>query len=398
MCLLALASCGSPTAPTPPSRHISLPAADLSAGQIGEEVVLSFTLPQRTTDGKPVGKNLQILLYRQFRKEELPPATAEQASGLAGEELGQKLFGEAKSVVEWTGEELDRLAVGRVMQYSDRIPVEDLKAHSGEWAVYGVLARNRKGRSAGFSNVIAVRVYPAPAPPVNVIARTVEAGVELSWSPPSQTTSGTPIASLGPFHIYRSKPGEKEEWELVADAANSPWIDTGVEYGKTYRYAVRAVAQYGSDAVESDASPEASITPRDVFPPKAPEGLVGVPILAAYGGPAIELSWEPNTESDLAGYNIYRSEESKPSPRGIGARDGAGYQKQNATLVLGSAYRDDTVEVGKTYVYAVTAVDNAGNESKPSAGTSASVPGEQTPPQASGARGLGNRNRTEALP
>ncbi len=308
------------------------------------------------------------------------------------------VFGDAKPVVEWAGEDLDKLAVGRIAQYSDRIAVEDLKAHAGEWAVYGVLARNRKGRSAGFSNLIALRVYPAPAPPENFLVRNVEAGVELSWTPPSQTTSGTAIVSPGPFHIYRSTPGEKEEWKLLAEAANSPWTDTATEYGKTYRYAIRAVGQYGPDSVESDASAAVSITPQDVFPPKAPEGLVGVPILAALGGPAIELSWQPNTEADLAGYNIYRSELPEP-------RDGPGYQKQNAKLILGPAYRDDTAEVGKTYFYTVTAVDKMGNESERAAEAAASVPAEQRPPlprslgaKASGARSQDNQNRTEALP
>ncbi len=353
--------------------------------------MLSFTLPQRTTDGKPVGKNLQIFLYRQFRKEELPPPKAEETPQAGGEELAQELFGEAKPIMEWSGEELDRLATGHAMQYQDRISVEDLKAHSGEWAVYGVLARNRKGQSAGFSNLIAVRVYPAPAPPANVIARNVEAGVELSWSTPSQTTSGTPITSLGPFHIYRSqpaatgKPGEKEEWQLVGEPASSPWTDTRVEYGQLYRYEVRAVAQYGADTLESDASAVISITPQDVFPPKSPEGLIAVPVLAAYGGPAIELSWQPNAESDLAGYNIYRGELPK-------LRDGAGYRKLNATLILGPAYRDDTVEVGKNYFYRVTAVDRAGNESNPSAEISASVPAETQPPEGSGARSPANRH------
>lgn len=378
-CLLALVACGSPTAPTPPSRHIPEAAGDLSARQMGEAVVLSFTLPRRTTDGKAVGRNLQILLYRQFRKEELPPPPAMLAQArrggaaeAAGEDLGQRLFGDAKPIVEWAGGDLERLAAGQMAQYSDRIAVADLKAHSGEWAVYGVLARNKKGRSAGFSNLIALRIYPAPAPPGNFLARNVEAGVELSWTPPSETTSGTAIASAGPFPIYRSTPGEKEEWELLAEAANSPWTDTATEYGKTYRYTIRAVARYGPDLVESDASARLTITPQDIFPPKAPEGLVGVPILAAFGGPAIELSWQPNTEADLAGYNIYRSEPPKP-------RDGGGYQRRNAKLIPGPAYRDDTVEAGKTYSYAVAAVDRAGNESEPSAEATASVPAEQQP-------------------
>jgi fibronectin type 3 domain-containing protein len=178
-----------------------------------------------------------------------------------------------------------------------------------------------------------------------------------------QTTSGTVIPSLGRFLIYRSIANGKEEWASVAEAANPPWIDTSIEYGKTYRYAMRAVAQYGADTVASDMSLAVSIAPQDVFPPRTPEGLVAVPIPAAFGGLAMELSWQPNADTDLAGYNVYRSEQS-----------GSGYRKLNVELNLGPAFSDRTAEVGKTYFYIVAAVDKAGNESKPSAEVSAIIP------------------------
>jgi fibronectin type 3 domain-containing protein len=366
--VLVLAACGSPTAPTPPSRRIPESVRDLTARQIGEEVRLSLTLPRWTTDGKPVGKNLRILLYRQFANEP-PPSTASAPQVSAVEpgsmDRGQGLFRDARPVAEWEGAELERLVAGQRLEYADRISLEDLKAHAGEWAVYGVLASNRKGRSAGFSNLISLRIYPAPAPPQSVTARNVETGVELSWIPPMQTTSGTAIPSLGRFLIYRSTADGKEEWASVAEAANPPWIDTSIEYGKTYRYAMRALAQYGANTVAGDMSLAVSITPQDVFPPRTPEGLVAVPIPAAFGGPAIELSWQPNADTDLAGYNVYRSQQS-----------GAGYRKLNVEPILGPAFSDRTAEVGKTYFYVVAAVDKAGNESKPSAEVSAVIPTE----------------------
>ena len=61
---------------------------------------------------------------------------------------------------------------------------------------------------------------------------------------------------------------------------------------------------------------------------------------------SVSLDWDDNTESHLAGYNVYRSTTS-----------GSGYSKLNSSLVSNSNYTDDTATNGNTYYYVVTAVD-----------------------------------------
>lgn len=85
----------------------------------------------------------------------------------------------------------------------------------------------------------------------------------------------------------------------------------------------------------------------DTTPPAAPTGLA-----ATGGNGVVNLDWNDNGESDLAGYNVHRSTTS-----------GGPYTKINASLVAASTYSDTTVTNGTTYYYVVTAVDTSNNES-----------------------------------
>ena len=101
----------------------------------------------------------------------------------------------------------------------------------------------------------------------------------------------------------------------------------------------------------------------DVFPPDVPTGLAAVASGAEAGNKAsIDLSWQPNTEADLAGYAVYRRE-------ALGA-----WQRISKELIQGPAYRDLDVEPGHRYSYAVTVLDQGGHES------ARSVEAEETAP------------------
>jgi fibronectin type 3 domain-containing protein len=78
--------------------------------------------------------------------------------------------------------------------------------------------------------------------------------------------------------------------------------------------------------------------------------------------PFIDLVWSPDTESDLAGYNLFRR------------REGEQPVKLNSDPVKSPAYRDTNVQPGKKYFYSVSAVDERGNESVRSEEASEQVP------------------------
>lgn len=82
--------------------------------------------------------------------------------------------------------------------------------------------------------------------------------------------------------------------------------------------------------------------------PAAPTGLTAT---AGYG--IVGLDWDDNSESDLAGYNVYRSTTSG-SPNDI---------PLNSSLLVDSNYTDNDINYDTTYYYVVTVVDTNDNVS-----------------------------------
>jgi subtilisin len=121
---------------------------------------------------------------------------------------------------------------------------------------------------------------------------------------------------------------------------------------------------YGYGLVNAAAAVGTStLPPADTIPPAAPTGLT-----ASAGDGMVSLDWKDNTESDLAGYNVYRSTSS------------GGSYSEIATLVTANHYEDTAVSNGTTYYYVVTASDASFNESSTSSEAFAT-------PQASGGGG-----------
>jgi fibronectin type 3 domain-containing protein len=98
-------------------------------------------------------------------------------------------------------------------------------------------------------------------------------------------------------------------------------------------------------------------------------------VLLAGGGAtfaqSVTLQWDPNSESNLAGYNLYRSTTS-----------GSGYVKLNGGLITRARYADSTINYDKTYYYVCTAVNTSGLESGYSNQVSFSIPAPNSPPVA----------------
>lgn len=127
---------------------------------------------------------------------------------------------------------------------------------------------------------------------------------------------------------------------------------TGLINGTAYSISISA---YDTSGNESDKSSVITGTPgeepSDTTPPAKVGGLSASDVLEDNGG-SISLSWSANTEEDLNHYNIYRSADSITDVSGMDVL---------ATVQVNS-YIDNTTVDRTDYYYAVTAVDDYGNE------------------------------------
>jgi hypothetical protein len=210
----------------------------------------------------------------------------------------------------------------------------------------GITTRGRKGP---FSTRVSVSLAPPPLPPARPTAFYDEKAIFLNWAPASagdgsdallpSTPLGASQRSLG-YNVYEGMT------RLTKTALADPtFADTRLAWGEKRCYVVRTAEKIDEAVVESVASPEVCVTPVDTFPPAAPKTLQSV---ASVG--AITLIWEPNAERDLAGYIVLR---------GAGESD---LEPMNASPITATQFKDDLAP-GTRHVYAVLAVDKAGNAS-----------------------------------
>lgn len=352
--IFLLAACGAPGEPTPPSPPVPTAITDLSVRQLGDGALLTLTLPTRTVTNERLAEAPAVEIFRGSLKPD--------------GKLDNKSF---HLVYTLPGALLDTYMSEKHIQFKDPIAPEETRAHPGATIVYRVRTRAAKKKASADSNTVLVKIFPVPERITSLDAKVTEPAIELAWPAPKRTSGGAPLEQLTGYRVFRGEidpatAGATEhdisqaQWKspltLLAPAPENSYRDTLFEFGKTYVYAVRSVALAADGPVESDDSAAVVVTPRDTFPPAAPQNVLAAVTTPPGGAPVVDLSWSINLETDLAGYHVYRSD--KQDARG---------QLLTSDLLPAPAYRDMSVQPGNRYWYSVTAVDRAGNESAPSA-------------------------------
>jgi hypothetical protein len=357
------AGCAAPGEPYERKPPTPTAITDLTAAQAGNDVDLTFTLPQQSVERRPLKQLPEIEIYRDFVK----PTQAGQTTPAAP--ANPTLLVAIPTAME------DHYTEQGHIHYADSLRAEDFTQHPDSVAIYIVRTQISEKKPSANSNVVVVRVYPAPDAIGDLKTEVTHSAVVLTWTTPEKSLVGS-ASTISSYDIYRGEPEPKasaaQDVKLksplvkIGETQSVPYQDAQFMFGTAYVYSVRSVVQHASAALESANSNLVVVTPRDTFAPGVPQGLLVV-LVPKQGDAAahLELSWAINPETDIAGYNVYRG-------------DQAGTQgtRLNTDLLLTPAFRDMNVQPGQTYFYRVTAVDHAGNESPSSAIVSGGVPGE----------------------
>jgi hypothetical protein len=284
--LVLVCSCGYVGDPLPPALNIPARVTDLAAIEHADKVVLTFTIPPLTTE------NLAI--------RHLGPTEAQVGS---------------KTVT---------LNANRPGHWTEEIPAREWV---GQQVPIKVRLNNDRGRHSEWSNEVTLAIVEPVQTPAAVTAAADPKGVKVTWTSPA-------------------RPGQT--WRVLREGNKEPvtvdrpeYIDTTAEYGKEYKYSVQAVVG------QADSNPATSnaLVAKDIFPPAVPTGLTAI-----QGIDSVELNWDPNQETDLKGYRVYRS-------------INGGAMELLAGDVETPSYSDKKVTGNQTYRYSVSSVDQVGNES-----------------------------------
>ena len=252
--------------------------------------------------------------------------------------------------------------------YTDALP-SDLAHRPDRLLRYEVALQNHAGKSAGPSNPAYSAAGNSPAAVTGLTGQVRQDGVLLSWkpvpdpgrsilfrierlqltAPAPQEARSSPLAPSAPPAQRRPSPstdgtGKTRAMRSIAPRSSISAIAT---WWNEWRRST-----FPGDSVEIQGLPSEAVevTTTDVFPPAVPQGLVAVADAAAG---AIDLSWTPDSDSDLAAYRVYRRDVQGGLPA-----------QRIASVGVETSFRDTAVQPEHTYAYSVSAVDQSGNESK----------------------------------
>jgi hypothetical protein len=413
----AFAACGKKGAPLPPLLRIPAPVGEPAAMRVDDEVFVRFTVPATNVDGvapadiarvevyaitadrEPTGEDdaeelrrLSTLVATEQVRRPVPPlpplkpgepepppippgpGVDQGAVVVMREQLNQS----ARAPIALAEPETRRAARLSGVRDQDVEPlpgplVAPFEADEPKRYYYavGVSPSGRYGPAQPFMPVPLGITSSAPsAPELSYDEKTLT--IKWTPSPDARGVQPLPLPDVLPskplmpevppttYDVYEvpkvpnvpEVPGVPEALEMPTPLTPAPVGALEVTQpiaalGAERCFFVRPVDIIGGHHVRGPASPATCITLKDTFAPPAPPSLAAV---ASAG--AINLIWDRSEAADLAGYLVLRAEApgdtlTPLTPEPIGA----------------TTYVDREVRAGVTYIYAVVAVDKAGNRS-----------------------------------
>ena len=383
----AMAGCGKKGPPLPPLVKLPVAPTDLTAERQALTVDLSLTVPAVNTDGTRPANVSRVEVYALTAPASTPDAVVLK-QGVRVASIQVKTPRDPNQTVDPddpdpdieppTGPGLDQGATAHVQEDLARLapagpapvpaPTEPKAGPlvgppmAAPARQYVAVALNQRGRRGPTSKRVGV---PLIAPPVRGPQPSVsydESAITVSWDAasgpqmpaqagdagllPARELAATPIAVAYNVYDVSSGSGGGPTRLTGAPVHEARFVDSRLAWGAERCYAVRVVEIVDALAVEGDLGSERCVTPVDTFPPAAPKKPTAIARIGA-----IDILWDPNEEKDLAGYLVLRQD---------GAE--APFARLTPTPIDRTNF-SDVVPPGVGVVYAVEAVDKAGNVS-----------------------------------
>ena len=178
-----------------------------------------------------------------------------------------------------------------------------------------------------------------PAVPSNVsIFESFDGEIGIEWQDNSEP-------DLRGYNVYRRT--DSTNYKLIKFTTDNYIIDDSLSYNKTYFYEITAL---NNSNLESSRSSEVSSTPKNIYKPY-PVRNISINARNWEDTISIYLSWIPSGETDIRGYNIYKSNSPSFTTDSL-----------NIITFTKNTYYSDTsgLKLYTNYYYKVRAVDKGG--------------------------------------
>ena len=211
-------------------------------------------------------------------------------------------------------------------------------ATSGQFT-FTLQVETARGKVSQISNPASVTAVEVPGKVTGLRAVVDQRRVTLYWERPKEHPE-----FADEYVVTRSEPVDEPH-----ATSETRYEDNRYEAGKHHLYQVTAMRRVQAQTVPGLGAESIDVVVEDKVPPRVPAGLDIVP-----SDTGAFLTWTANIENDLAGYRVFRAEAANGDFKEVTSR-------VNTT----NAFFDPGYRAG--VYYAVSAVDEFGNESSKSA-------------------------------
>ena len=317
-------------------------AVDLAGREGAPSVAESLTVRDRMAPEQP----REVVAVREIGKVRVSwaPSTSPDVAGY----LVERSPGLNKKYLRLTARALSR---DSLVYVDSTVPLR--QQHF--WRIIAVdSAGNASTPSSGATGLAEDNVPPPP--PTGVTARAVQRRLVINWAPVN-------ARDLRGYHIYRGDDSTRMVRLTRVPFVGRTYVDSTTD-GRGLRpgggYTVRVTA------VDSTLNESAAVTVRVLVPDdEAPEPPSGVAVRDEQGR-YMEITWSASPSPDVRWYTVTRRDSATLRTATARAADSVLIARVDGRTGSPWSLRDTLPKThGRTYIYAITPTDTAGNVGKP---------------------------------